>query len=76
MAIKVTAEDVQDHHKETKIIEQGDFVLICAAPCYAEQYQAYSNGTLVITVKNHKPSMKPVARDLEKEYGEDRAEMD
>lgn len=56
MSLRVTVLDEQTGDSETMTIDEGDYVLVCAAPCYEDSVQTYANGqTHVITVKGRKP---------------------
>lgn len=51
MLLRVTVEDLETGDKETKEIPAGDYVIVTTAPCYLDGFQAYANGTVVLTVK-------------------------
>lgn len=53
MSIRVTVEDLETGDTETKDVADGDYVLICVAPCYLHQTNEYTAGTHVMTVKGY-----------------------
>lgn len=48
--LRVTVVD-QDDHEETVEVPEGDYLLICAEPCYMAHVQAFKNRTHVVTIK-------------------------
>lgn len=53
---KVTVEDLDNGSTQSMIVYEGDYMLIPFAPCYLHHTQASANGTMVLTLKNHRPS--------------------
>lgn len=52
MSLRVTVVDEQTGQSDAVRVEDGDYVLITAAPCYRASVVAYpKSGTHVITVK-------------------------
>lgn len=51
MTLRVTVVDIETGEHDTEIVPDGDYILICAAPCYRAHVTAHANGTHVITVK-------------------------
>lgn len=51
MSLTVTVLDSQSGETETATVADGDYILICVAPCYLDHTQASANGTHVLTVK-------------------------
>lgn len=54
MTIEVTVVDEQTGERETRRVEDGDYVIICTDPCHVASTQAHGNGTHVITVKGRR----------------------
>jgi hypothetical protein len=53
---RVTVEDLSTGEKDSKVIGEGDYILIPFAPCYLDGFQRYpGKGTVVLTIKDHKP---------------------
>jgi hypothetical protein len=59
-AFRITVEDLETGEKQAMELASGDYILIPFAPCYLETTQTHANGTHVITVKNHRPTAKPI----------------
>jgi hypothetical protein len=49
--LRVTVEDLEKGTKRIRNLEKGDYIVICAPPCYQYDTQIYGTGTHVITVK-------------------------
>lgn len=53
---RVTVEDLSTGEKDSKVIGEGDYILIPFAPCYLANVAQYpGKGTVVLTIKDHKP---------------------
>jgi len=52
--VEVTARDLETGESETKVVEVGDYMLICVYPAELVHTQASANGTHQITVKGTK----------------------
>lgn len=64
MTLKVTVLDVETGQTGEATVVDGDYVLICAAPCRLADTQAYpTNGMHVLTIKGHSPKRAPVVSD-------------
>lgn len=50
---KVTAVDLESGEEEVKVI-LNDFAVVTDGSCFIDGYQAYKNGTVVITIKKEK----------------------
>ena len=53
---KVTVEDLDRGGSQSMIVREGDYMLIPFAPCYLHHTQASANGTVVVTLKDHRPA--------------------
>lgn len=53
---KVTVEDLDSGETQSRVVYEGDYMLIPFAPCYLHHTQASANGTTVVTLKDHRPS--------------------
>jgi hypothetical protein len=55
MSVRVTIVDEQTGDEETKVIPDGDYMLIVTDPCYVSNTQVYpTSGTHVLTIKGRK----------------------
>ena len=52
---RVTVEDLETGEKQSRTVSAGDYVLIPFAPCYLHHTNWHANGTVVLTVKDHRP---------------------
>lgn len=52
---RITVEDLDTGETESQIVGEGDYMLIPFAPCYLHSAQHYGNGTVTVTLKDHKP---------------------
>lgn len=65
MSLRVTVLDLETGDTDTATVADGDYVLICADPCYRSGVVAHANGTHVVTIKGRTPAptpSEPVAR--------------
>lgn len=52
MSLKVTVTDIETGETDEREVADGDYVIVCASPCYVDGVQAYpTKGTHVLTVK-------------------------
>lgn len=52
MSLRVTVVDEQSGDTETKVVPDGDYLLICTEPCHVHYVNAYpKTGTHVVTIK-------------------------
>lgn len=52
MTLQVIITDVETSESGECTVAEGDYVVICAAPCYLDGVQAYpTTGTHVVTIK-------------------------
>lgn len=51
MSVRVTCVDEQTGETEEGRVEDGDYVIIVAAPAYVAYTQTFLNGTHILTVK-------------------------
>lgn len=59
MTLRVTVTDIETGDTDSAEVVEGDYLLICHAPCYQDSVQAYpTKGTHVITIKGHRPKVK------------------
>jgi hypothetical protein len=64
MTLKVTVLDVETGQAGEATVVDGDYLLICAQPCYLEGTQAFPlKGTQVLTVKGHAPRGKSAVQE-------------
>ncbi len=57
---RVTVEDLDTGEKQAMEVAAGDFMLIPFAPCFLEHTQMHpAAGTVVLTLKNHRPQGDP-----------------
>lgn len=52
---RVTVEDLTTGEKQSRIVGEGDYMLIPFAPCYMHSTQVYGNGTVSVTLKGYAP---------------------
>ncbi len=53
---RVTVEDLSDGEKTSMVVGAGDYILIPFEPCHLANVQQYpGKGTVVLTIKDHKP---------------------
>lgn len=56
MTLRVTVEDIDTGDADTATVAEGDYLLICHAPCRLDHTQSYSGGkTHVLTIKERRP---------------------
>jgi hypothetical protein len=53
---KVTVEDLKNGEKQAMVVAEGDYMLIPFAPCYLHNTDWSANGTIVVTLKGHRPA--------------------
>lgn len=58
MSLRVVVTDTETGHEQAAELPPGEYVLICADPCYRAHVTAHANGTHVITVKGHRSAGK------------------
>lgn len=51
----ITVEDLDTGETRSKVVGEGDYLLIPCAPCYLDGVQQYNNGTVQLTIKGHSP---------------------
>jgi hypothetical protein len=63
---RVTVEDLATGEKQSRVVSEGDYMLIPFAPCYLHSAQRYGNGTVSVTLKGHSPRAveQVVSRDV------------
>jgi len=52
---KVTVEDLDNGDTQSMVVAPGDYMLIPFAPCYLAGVQKHGNGTVQLTIKEHRP---------------------
>jgi hypothetical protein len=61
VVLRITVEDVLTGERETAEVQEGDYLLLCAAPCYVAHTQAFpKSGTHQLTVKDYGKRMADV----------------
>lgn len=55
--MRVTVEDLETGEKQERVIPPGEYVLVTTEPCWLSGAVAHKNGTVVLTVKDHRPSV-------------------
>lgn len=55
--LQVTVFDPETGESSTGTVEPGNYLIICAAPCYVDTSQSHANGTTVLTVKGRNPGL-------------------
>lgn len=53
---RVTVEDLETGEKQSMEIAEGDYLLIPFGRCYLSHVQRSANGTVQISVMDHRPS--------------------
>lgn len=62
MTLRVTVVDVETGEADEKLVAAGDYVLVCAEPCYMDSARTYRGGrTHVLTVKGRRPDGRATA---------------
>jgi len=57
---RVTVEDLETGDKQAMEVAAGDYILIPFAPCHLAHANHHpGKGTVVLTVKDHRPQDKP-----------------
>lgn len=51
MSLRVTVRDNETGDEEVANVDDGDYFIVTANPCYVRRVQAYTNGTHVLTVR-------------------------
>lgn len=62
---RVTVEDLKTGEKSAMVVSEGDYMLIPFTPCYLHYTQRQANGTVQITLKDHRPTGKPKVVDVD-----------
>jgi hypothetical protein len=57
MTLRVTVTDIETGDTESRDVADGDYVIICAAPCYVDGQVAHANGTHQLTVKGRRKGL-------------------
>ena len=58
---RVTVDDLETGEQQVMEIAAGDFLVVPFAPCYMANVQRYPKaGTVVVTIKDHRPQDAPV----------------
>lgn len=53
---RITVEDLETGEKQSRVVQAGDYILMPFAPCHLANVAQYpSTGTVVLTVKDHRP---------------------
>lgn len=52
---KVTVEDLKTGEKQAMVVSEGDYMLIPFAPCDLHYTHRSVNGTVQVTLKDHRP---------------------
>lgn len=52
--IQVTVHDLETGETIIRLVEPGDYALICGHPCRLEHAQHYGNGTVTLNLKGHR----------------------
>lgn len=52
---RVTVEDLSTGEKRSMDVAEGDYMLIPFEPCYLNHVQRSANGTVQVSLKNHRP---------------------
>ena len=58
---RVTVEDLDTGEKQAVEIAEGDFLLIPFGGCYLANTAKHANGTVQLTVRDHRPAGSPRA---------------
>lgn len=53
---RITVEDLATGDKQVVEVAEGDFILIPFGGCYLGSANVHANGTVQLTVKNHRPA--------------------
>lgn len=56
---RVTVEDLETGDREAMIVHAGDYILIPFEPCHLHHTQRSSNGTVTVTLRDHRPQDAP-----------------
>jgi hypothetical protein len=54
VSLRVTVTDEQTGDADEAVVQDGDYIIVCADPCYLHGVQAHGNGTHVLTVKGRR----------------------
>ena len=60
---RVTVEDLETGDKQAMIVHSGDYMLIPFEPCHLHHTQRSIDGTVQLTIRNHRPQVQ--ARQVE-----------
>lgn len=52
---RVPVEDLESGDTKTMIVQAGDYMLIPFAPCHLSGRVMHANGTVQLTLRNHRP---------------------
>lgn len=56
---RVTVEDLDTGDKQAMEIAEGDFLLIPFGGCYLASRSSHANGTVQLTIRDHRPAGPP-----------------
>lgn len=52
---RVTVEDLKTGEVMSREVGEGDYILIPFAPCYLANSARHANGTVQLTIRDHRP---------------------
>lgn len=52
---RVTVEDLDSGDTQSRVVGEGDYMLIPFHPCYLDGTMRHANGTVQLTIKGHSP---------------------
>ena len=55
MTLRVNVTDVETGDSDSATVVDGDYLLLCHDPCRLDSVQRHANGTIVLTIRNHRP---------------------
>ena len=57
MSLRVAVTDIETGESDEREVQEGDYVVICAQPCYLDSVVTHANGTHQLTVKGRRKGL-------------------
>lgn len=55
MTLNVNVTHAETGDSDSATVVEGDYLILCHEPCRLDGIQRYANGTVVLTIKDHRP---------------------
>jgi hypothetical protein len=57
VTLRVTVTDIETGETGEREVQEGDYMVICAQPCYLDNTVVHANGTHQLTVKGRRKGL-------------------